>query len=282
MLRFDAERLLALPPREMLHTYGVRDTILYGLGVGAGVDDLPFVYETGLKALPTMAVVLGYPGFWQKEPQYGIDWRRVLHGEQSIRLHAPLPVSGTVRSELTIDDIFDKGPDKGAVLVSSRRIYDHRSGEHLATVVQTSMLRGDGGFGGRSEGAPSPHPVPDCPADEKRILATQLDQALIYRLSGDYNPLHADPAVAAEAGFERPILHGLCTFGIAGRAVLAALCGDEPERLKRFDARFSAPVFPGETLAVEIWREGPGQAALRATVQERGVVVLNNGLIEHG
>lgn len=280
-MTFDPEQLLALPPRETVHAYKERDTILYALGVGAGADDLPFVYEVGLKALPTMAVVLGYPGFWQKEPRYGIDWRRVLHGEQSIRLHAPLPVSGTIRSELTIDDIFDKGAERGAVLVSSRRLYDAHTGANLATVSQTSMLRGNGGFGGLSEGAPKPHALPPRAPDESVVLRSSPDQALIYRLSGDYNPLHADPAAATEAGFTRPILHGLCTFGVAGRAVLSRLCADDPSRLKRFDVRFSAPLYPGETLEVELWREGRGRAGLRARVLERDVVVLNNGYIEH-
>lgn len=280
-MTFDPDYLLALPPRVTMHSFTERDTILYALGVGAGVDELPYVYEAGLKALPTMAVVLGYPGFWQKEPQYGIDWRRVLHGEQSIRLHAPLPVSGTVRSELTIDRIVDKGAEKGSVLITNRRIQDDATGQLLATVTQVSMLRGDGGFGGSSEGAPVPHVVPDRAPDQTVVLSTRPEQALIYRLSGDYNPLHLDPAVASEAGFPGPILHGLCTFGLAGRAVVGRLCDDAPERLKRFDVRFSSPVFPGETIEVDLWREGEGRAALRARSRERGVVVLNNGYVEH-
>lgn len=280
-MALDPDRLLGLPPRVTVHSFTERDAILYALGVGAGEEDLPFVYEAGLKALPTMAVVLGYPGFWQKEPQYGIDWKRVLHGEQSVRLHAPLPVAGTVRSELTIDRIVDKGTDKGAVLLSSRRIYDAGTGLHLATVSQTSVLRGDGGFGGSTQGASTPYALPDRAPDETVSLPTSKAQALIYRLSGDYNPLHVDPAVAAEAGFPRPILHGLCTFGVAGRAVLRTLCADAPERLKRFDVRFSSPVFPGETIEVDIWRESEGRAALRARARERDVVVLNNGYVEH-
>lgn len=278
---FDPEKLLALPPRVTEQRFSERDTILYALGVGASEEDLPFVYEAGLKALPTMAVVLGYPGFWQKEPQYGIDWKRVLHGEQSICLHAPLPVAGRVRSELTIDEIIDKGAEKGAVLMSSRRIYEADGGRHLATVSQTSMLRGNGGFGGASQKVAAPQATPDRAPDETLVLPTSGVQALIYRLSGDYNPLHADPAVAADAGFPRPILHGLCTFGVAGRAVLKALCGNAPERLRRLDVRFSSPVFPGETIEVDLWREGEGRAALRARSRERDLVVLSNGYVEH-
>ena len=151
----------------------------------------------------------------------------------------------------------------------------------IATVRQCSFLRGDGGFGGRSDGAPAPHPMPDRPTDDVIRMRTRPEQALIYRLSGDYNPLHIDPKVAEQGGFERPILHGLATYGVAGRAVLKALCGDQPERLRRFDVRFSSPVYPGESLDIAIWREGTGRAALRARAVERDVVVLQNGYVEY-
>ncbi|MDB5698246.1 MAG: MaoC family dehydratase [Alphaproteobacteria bacterium] len=279
----DPQRLLSLPPQETRHSFTVRDTILYALGVGA--DDLRFLYEDGLQALPTMAVVLAYPGFFWRNPAYGIDWKKILHGETSVELAGPLPVEGDLIGRTTIDAIYDKGADKGAIVLSSRRIED-ASGTHLATVRNTLFLRGDGGFGGQSEGAPRPHPVPaDRAPDHVVTLSTAENQALIYRLSGDYNPLHADPAVAAAAGFPRPILHGLCTYGVAGRALLAALCGNDPARMRRMDVRFSSPVFPGETIKVEIWREnGNGdaisRAAFRATAEERGVLVLNNGYAE--
>ncbi len=274
----DYDRLMSLPPMEVRHSYTARDTILYALGVGAGADpqDLPYVFEEGLVALPTMAVVLAYPGFWQKEPRYGIDWRRVLHGEQAITVHAPLPVEGAVVGVLRIEAIYDKGADKGALLYSAREIHDEATGVHLATVRQGSFLRGDGGFGGTGEGAPVPHPVPAGPPDLSIALPTRPEQALIYRLSGDDNPLHADPAVAASAGFERPILHGLCTYGVVGRALIRAL-GGPSTRLARMDARFSRPVYPGETLRTDIWRQPDGRAAFQATVVERDQVVLTNG-----
>ncbi len=285
-MALDYDYLMGLPPIESPQALSVRDTILYALGVGAGLGaptdpaELQFVYEDGLKALPTMAVVLAYPGFWAKEPKYGLTWRKILHSEQSIELHRTLPVEGRLRGVTTIDEIYDKGAEKGAVLFSSRRIYDEATGDLIATVRQCSFLRGDGGFGGRSDGAPQPHSIPDRTADQVVRMYTRPEQALIYRLSGDYNPLHADPAVAAQAGFDRPILHGLATYGLAGRAAVKALCGDRPERLRRFDVRFSSPVYPGEALDIAIWREGPGRASLRARAIERDMVVLQNGYIE--
>jgi acyl dehydratase len=264
-----------------------RDTILYALGVGAGADDptdpseLQFVYEEGLKALPTMAVVLATPGFWARDPAYGLDWKRLLHGEQSTVLHAPLPVEGALTAVFTTEAIYDKGPDKGAVVYSARRIYDGE-GRHVATSRQASFFRGDGGFGGSAEGQPKPHAIPERSPDLTLEARTRPEQALVYRLSGDYNPLHIDPDIATQAGFKAPILHGLGSYGVVGRVLLKALCDYDPTRLKRLDVRFSSPVYPGETLQIEVWREGAGRAAFRARVPERNVIVLQNGFAEFG
>lgn len=274
----DLTPLLTLPPIESVMRLTKRDTMLYALGVGAA--ELGFVYEADLKALPTMAAVLGATGFLWRDPKYGIDWKRVLHGEATLELHAPLPVEGELRGVTTFGPIFDKGADKGAVIYQTRRIYD-ASNTLVATFGGATFARGNGGFGGQSEGQPQPHPVPQRDPDIVHEIATSSSQALIYRLSGDYNPLHIDPEVAKAAGFPRPILHGLCTYGVAGRSVLASLCDNDPSRLRKFNVRFSNPVFPGETIRTEIWREGAGRAAFRASVVERGLVVLNNGLAEH-
>lgn len=276
-MALDPQWLLSLPPIETRQVFAARDTMLYAIGVGA--QDLCFTYEHGLKALPTMAMVLGYPGFFWRDPAYGVDWKRLLHGETSLELAGPLPVEGEVLGRTTIDEVLDKGADKGAVVLSSRTIEDG-AGNLLATIRNTLFLRGDGGFGGRAGPAPPPHTLPERAPDEVVSLPTLASQALIYRLSGDYNPLHVDPAVARAAGFERPILHGLCSYGIAGRAVLGALCGNDPARLRRLDVRFSSPVYPGETVRTEIWNEGSGRAGFRATVEERGLIVLNNGYVE--
>lgn len=286
---FDNEKLIGLR-RELTQTYTARDTILYALGVGAGIDaDTParlrYVCEQvagrALRSLPTMSCVLAAPGFWQRETQFNIDWAKILHGEQSVMMHAPLPSEGKVHSELRVESIYDKGEGKGALLYSVRKLYAE-SGDLLATVRQGSFLRGNGGQGGRTDPTPKPHPVPnDRVPDISVPLPTRTEQALLYRLSGDYNPLHADPAAAAASGFSKPILHGLASYGVVGRALLMALCDDDGERLKRLDVRFSSPVFPGETIVTEIWREVPGKVSFRACVAERDVVVINNGYAEY-
>jgi len=282
------KEIMALPPRENVATYDTRDTILYALGVGVGSgaptdpSELRFVYENGLAALPTMPLVIAYPGFYLKEPQYEVDWAKVLHGEQRLTLHRPIPVEATIRSILTLDEIYDKGADKGALLLTTRKLFDAASGELIATLGSTSFLRGDGGCGGCTDSPPPPHQVPNRLPDVVIDLPTRIDQALLYRLSGDMNPLHADPAVAAKAGFERPVLHGMATFGIVGRALLGALCDNDPTKLRRLDARFSSPVFSGETIRTEIWIDAQSTASVRARVVERDLIVLNNGIAQFG
>lgn len=275
-MAIDPAALAARAPIVSRQILTKRDVMLYALGVGS--DELSFVYEENLQMLPSMATTLAYPGFVWKEFDLGADWKKVLHGETSIEIHRPLPVEGELVGETTFGPFFDKGADKGTVALQKREIRD-AAGNLLVTVRNSSFLRGDGGQGGSSEPQPKPRPLPDRPADEVVTLTTAANQAMIYRLSGDYNPLHIDPEVAKAGGFDRPILHGLATFGVAGRAVLAALCDNQSERLKRLDARFASPVYPGETIRTEIWREGEGVASYRASVVERDVVVLNNGYV---
>jgi acyl dehydratase len=277
-MTIDPSALEARDPIVTRHTVTRRDVMLYALGVGA--DELAFVYEENLQMLPTMATTLAYPGFVWKEFDLGADWKKVLHGETSIEIHRPLPVEGELVGETKFGPFYDKGADKGTVACQTREIRD-AAGELIATVRNGSFLRGDGGQGGSSEPQPRPRPLPDRPADETVTLPTAANQAMIYRLSGDYNPLHIDPEVAKAGGFDRPILHGLATFGVAGRAVLAALCANQSSRLKRLDARFASPVYPGETIRTEIWRECEGIASYRASVVERDLVVLNNGYVEY-
>lgn len=284
----DYEKLKSLTYEPVTMPYGARETILYALGVGVGLGD-PLSMETlqyssprFLKALPTLATVL-QRGNTQKafDADVGVTWHMVVHGEQRLTMHLPLPAEAVLTSQTSLDGVWDKGPGKGALLAMRRNLY-LEDGTLLAESVATAFLRADGGFNGPTEGAPRPHPVPgDRPADLALDLPTGPDQALIYQLSGDYNPLHVDPGFARQAGFEKPILHGLCHYGIACRAALKLLCGDDPARLKRFDVRFSAPMYPGETLRTEIWREGPGRAAFRALAVERNAVVQNYGLIEY-
>ncbi|MFT4101139.1 MAG: MaoC/PaaZ C-terminal domain-containing protein [Burkholderiaceae bacterium] len=271
---------------DIVHDYTQKDCMLYALGIGLGHDpmdaeQLKFVYEGapgGLRMLPSMPVVLATPGFWAKESWTGIDWKGILHGEQRLTIHRPLPSSGSLVGKLVIEEIIDKGPGKGALIYSRRDLIERASGELVASIGSTSFCRNDGGFGGPPGPTRDPHPMPDRAPDLRIDLPTLPQAALIYRLSGDYNPLHADPAVAATARFPRPILHGLCTYGVACHALLKGVLAYDASRLRRFDVRFTSPVYPGETIRTEIWREGDGQASFRCRVVERDVVAINNGL----
>jgi acyl dehydratase len=285
-MAIDYQKLKNWPFEELVQTYTPKDCMLYALGLGLGADPLDaqqlrFVYEKDLQVLPTMAVVLASPGFWLQQPGTGVNWKAVLHGEQGLTLHRPLRPSGTLVGKMTIDEIVDKGAEKGALIYSRRGLYDQQSGELVCSLTSTSFCRGEGGFGGPTGPTRAPHELPTRAPDITRDLRTLPQAALIYRLSGDYNPLHAEPAVAASVGFKQPILHGLCTYGVAGHAILIELCGYDPARLRRLDVRFSAPVYPGETIRTEIWNEGSGRASFRARVFERDVVVLNNGVVEY-
>jgi acyl dehydratase len=276
---------------DLVHRYTARDTMLYALGLGFGQDPmdrgaLRFVYEQELQAVPTMAAVMGSPGIWWRDPKTGADAVKLVHGEQDVRVLRPLPVKGCMVARNRVVSLTDKGAGKGAVAVVLRTLVDEASGETVAESRNVTFLRGDGGFsagGGKSDPGPEPLPaVPERAADVEVSYATRPEAALIYRLSGDVNPLHADPEVAAKAGFDRPILHGLCTYGMAGRAVIEQVLDHDAARLKRLALRFTSPVWPGETVRYELWREGGALLRLRASVDARKTVVLNNGLVELG
>jgi acyl dehydratase len=274
---------------DIVHRYSERDTMLYALGLGYGHDPmdrgaLRFVYEKGLQAVPTMAAVMGSPGIWWRDPKTGADAVKLVHGEQDVRLLRPLPAKGCVIARNRVVSLTDKGVGKGAVAVVLRTLVDEASGDTVAESRNVTFLRGDGGFsadGGRSDPGPEPLPaVPERAADFELSYATRPESALIYRLSGDVNPLHADPDVAAKAGFDRPILHGLCTYGMAARAVIERVLDHDAARLKRLALRFTSPVWPGEAVRYELWRDGATLLRLRASVDARKTVVLNNGVVE--
>jgi acyl dehydratase len=278
---FSHERILNWRFEDVEQAYTLRDTMLYALGLGLGCsptdpDELRFVYERGLQVFPTMAVVLGHPGPWMANPATGIDVVRVLHGEQHLEVHRPLPAEGRIRGVNRVTDVVDKGPGKGALITIERRLYEVASGELCSTQTAVIFARGNGGFGGPKSATAEPHALPARDPDLVEDLPIPPQAALVYRLSGDYNPLHADPEVARKAGFPAPILHGLATYGMAARALLRGLGGPDTVTLKRIGVRFSAPVFPGETLRTEIWRDAE-VASFRARVVERDAVVLNNG-----
>ncbi len=268
-------------------TYTEKDTMLYALGIGMGQDPLDeaclrFVYEDGLKAMPSQSVVLAYPGFWARDPDTGIDWVQVLHAGQEVIIHKPLPVAATVVATTRVTDIADKGPRVGALVVSERTVSDKETGEEYCTLVTTILCRGDGGCGAPKKTSPRPDQIPDRSADSVCDLPTLPQQALLYRLSGDFNPLHASPTVASAAGFKAPILHGLCTFGVATHAILKSCCGYDPGQLRRIRLRFSAPVYPGDTISTEIWHLGNDEIAFRCRSLQQDKVVINNGFARVG
>ncbi len=277
----DVEKLRGYTIPQATDEYDPRDAIIYALGVGAGLDpatdEIDFLYERQLQVLPTMALVLGTPGFWPMDPGCGLDWINLLHGEQRLTLFQPLDVAGTLLGETNVTDIADKGPGKSA-LVRAVKILKTFSGLMVAEATETWLVRGAGGFGGERElpGVPLP-PVPDRAPDFVVILPTAVTQAATYRLSGDRNPLHIDGATARRAGLDRPILHGLSTLGVAARALIQGCCGGNAARLSSIAARFTAPVYPGETIKTEIWNMPEG-LHFRSSVTERKLVVIDHGI----
>jgi acyl dehydratase len=284
----NASRLMSWPFREVVHAYSDRDSMLYALSLGFAkppTDErqLRFVYEKDLMAVPTMPIVLGMTdlGFLH-DAEIGIDLPKMLHGESELEIRAPLPPAGSVLSKMRLVDLVDKGATKGALLHFERAI-SLPDGEVLATERGCFVLRGNGGFSKehstvtpRQEGASS-RKAPDRAADIVCDLPTSNRAALLYRLNNDRNPLHADPDVARAAGFDRPILHGSCAYGMAGHAILKTICDYDPFRFGGLAVRFTSPIFPGETIRTEIWRSSTEEVTFRCTVLERNVVVLDQG-----
>lgn len=282
----DYDKTLAWRSGDVRHTYTAKDTILYALGLGVGANpldptQLKFTYEKDLVALPTMAAVLASPGFWMKErAELGIDYVKLVHGEQSVVVHEPLPAAGTLVGRSRVLRIVDKGEGKGALLHVEKSLHDEQTDRLIAVTEQVLFLRGDGGFsaqGGGDAPAPALPATPAAPPDLQWDWPIRADAALLYRLSGDLNALHVDPAVAARAGFARPILHGLATYGMAAYGLVSTVCGHDPHRLAAIKARLTAPVYPGETLRLEVWRLNESDLAFRALAVERGVQVLGHG-----
>ena len=286
-MTFDPEYLLNREFPTIRQTYNAKDCMLYALGVGMGIDPLdedclPFVYEDGLRVLPSQSVVLAHPGFWAKEKDINLDWVKVLHAGQEIIWHKPLPASATVEATTRVTEIADKGEKVGALIVSDRVVRDVETGDDLCTLVTTILARGNGGFGEERRSAPKTDVVPKTKPDEICDLPTVPQQALIYRLSGDFNPLHASPAIARNAGFKAPILHGLSTLGVMTHALMRSCCDYDPTRFKQMRLRFSSPVYPGETIRTEIWRnqgEEAKEIAFRCKSLEQDKIVINNGYL---
>jgi acyl dehydratase len=260
--------------------YNWKDVVLYALGVGGKVDELDFLYEgRGPKVLPTFAVVPSFTSMIAVAGDLGANPMMILHGEQKIILHRPIPSSGKLATTSEVKGIYDKG--KGALVVVEAKTTDDKN-EPLFDNVFSIFVRGEGGFGGeRGPEAVKADPPAGAAPDFEVVEATTREQALLYRLSGDVNPLHADPNMAKFGGFDRPILHGLCTYGHAGRAILRGACGGDPAKLRSFGARFAGVVFPGDTLTTRGWKTGDGKYVVTVTTQE-GKVVLSNAIAEVG
>ncbi len=274
------ERVKAYAPPDIEVNYGARECIIYALGIGLGLDpldlgQLKFVYErAGLVAFPTLAAVLGWPGR-MVGPDFGIDERLVVAGDIKLTLHQPLAAQAKLISRPRVREVIDKGPGNAAIVQNTRQLL--ADGTLVATIDSSTFARKHGGFGGKVTETPVPHAVPTTPPQLTCDLPTALNQALLYRLNGDENPLHADPERAKAAGFDRPILHGAASFGIAAHAVLRTCADYRPERLASIEARFSKPVFPGDTIRTEMWVDGP-RVSFQCKVPARGDLVLSNGL----
>jgi acyl dehydratase len=289
-MALDYHALTGAPVADVIQRYDARDAILYALGIGLGEDPmderaLRHLLESRLVVPPTFATVIGYPFMWFDDPRFGVDGARLVHAGHALEVHAPLPPAATVRGLTRAAAVADKGPGRGALLVLERTLTDDADGRLLATQTMTLMARGDGGFSARPGNGPpggdavaAPRaPLPPRAPDAVVALRTLPQQALLYRLVADPNPLHADPAFAREAGFERPILHGLSAYGMAGRAAAIAFADSDLARLSRLSLRFAAPVIPGDALRFELWDDA-GTVRLRATVPARGdAVVLDQG-----
>ena len=277
------DELMALRSLGQAYAYSDREVMLYACGIGMGADplneqELAFVNEASLaerplKVVPTFASVAA----WGAGPgDMKLNMLMLVDGERDIRFHQKLPVAARITADSRVTGVWDKGADKGAVIQTETVLRDD-SGAALATLTASRFARGDGGFGGPSDGQPAPHAVPSRAPDLRVEIATRPDQALLYRLCGDRNPLHSDPEFARRAGFPRPILHGMCSYGITCRAVLQTYADYDPAAFKRHAARFSAPVFPGETVSVALWKDGD-VVSFEAAVKERGVTVIRNGI----
>ncbi|SDM05723.1 Acyl dehydratase [Oryzisolibacter propanilivorax] len=289
---YDRLRRWAIPDQR--NRYGQDDCIRYALSLGMGADpldalDLPFVYEGAradapMPVMPTLLSVVGAPGAWATDPGTGIDWMQILHGEHRMRFHAPLPPAAEVLSRTQVCRVVDKGAGRGALVVTERQVSDAASGRPLATVEHVSFCRADGGFATPGQPGDAALPalpaLPQRPADLSWDMPTLASAALLYRLNGDRNPIHASPEAARSAGFERPILHGLCTFGMAARALVRLACGNDPARLASIAARFSAPVVPGDTLTAQLWHEGGDAWRFAVWARERQCMVLSHGTAE--
>jgi len=263
----------------LTRVYDWKDVVLYALGIGAGFEELDYTYEKDLKVIPTFSIAMIFDFFWQVAAASNINLAGILHGEQEIIFHHPIPTWGTLTTDGKITHYYDKGP-KGALVIAESDTH-HSSGKKLFTSIITLFGRLDGGFGGQD----APQQTIDFPEREADFVVESLpspDQPLIYRLSGDIFQLHVDPEFAKRVGFEKPIMHGLCTFGFAGRALLSSLSPGKPEKVRRIVCRFSQTLYPGEPIRTLIWKTSEGKAVWRTVNAKTGDIIIDRGIFEYG
>ncbi len=275
------DEIMSLKSENIEISYTDKDSILYGLGVGLGndpmdIDELKYVYENGQIALPSMATNFQYHSSLLMSAK--LNFVMVVHGEQKLSIVNPIPVSGDFLADMKVLNCFDKGASKGAIIDVETTVKLKSDGTEICKLISTTFARGDGGFDG-PESPPQEIFEPEGSPDLVDEITTKPDQALIFRLSGDYNPLHSDPNFAKAAGFPKPILHGLCTYGVACRSIVKTACDNDVKKLKSFNCRFSSPVFPGETIVTEMWKNG-NDINFQSKVKERDKIILKNGVSE--
>lgn len=276
----DYDKLIATELNDIEHSYGDVETMLYAQSIGFGRNatdprELAYVYEQGeiLRTVPTLASAIVPDMF---PPDLGWDYKQVLHVEQRLQLYRPIPTTADLLLNKRIVDLFDRGASRGALFLFEVEGRLAKDDSVIFTLGASVMARGDGGFGGPSGSGPKPHRAPRREPDLSCDTPTRRDQALLFRLNGDRNPLHADPRAAADAGFPVPILHGLCTYGIACKAIIETICDYDHTLIEGFDTRFSLPVLPGDTITTDMWQDG-NIVSFQCSVRERGEVVLRNG-----
>lgn len=281
-MQFDPKKLAALKIPARRQRYGLEERRLYALGIGCGIEaseprELAYAGPDAPLVSPAIATTVGAPGFWLRNLPTGIDWRHVVHGELLLTLHRPMPVDGDMTGRSRIVEIIDKGEGRAALVVAERELRESETGTLYAVITDTFYLIGAGGFGGANKPTRRLAAVPDRAHDLEVSRQTHTQMAFLHRMSGDNNPVHTDPVIARELGYDRPILHGVSTYGVACQALVQGLCEGAPERVQSMACRFAAPVYPGQRISIEAWHTGPGEAAFLARIVSTGAIVLSHG-----
>ena len=278
-MTLDAERLRSLARKDLPFNWRAEQSALYALSIGFGRDaentaELDYLLPSAMqRAVPTMATVMSVNVF---EQDYGWDYQQMLHGEQRLKLHRPLMPAADMLADFAVEAVHDKGVNRPAFIVTRTDVRQAHDNIPLFTLGATLVARADGGFDGPKDALPVPAGIPTRSPDLVHHAATRPEQAFLYRFNGDHNGLHVDPARARAAGFPRPILHGLCSYGFACRAILETICDYDSTLIGEFNARFSAPVYPGDVITTDMWQIAD-EVSFRCRVEARNTTVVDNG-----